>query len=406
MNDQIAIDMLPPETISRPVRRHELASEPFRILFHAAVFSGLLGAVLWPLHLWLDIGPYPGPQHAHLMACGFFGGFILGFLGTAAPRLLGSPFLAFWQVMAIAVVHIAMSLCFTFGFMGVGISLFLVNLLTSSIWMGLRFVRRTSLPPPGFVLLPVAVSCGFLGAMLSLMNLHREADPFWAQIQKLFLYQGFVLLPILGIGPFLFPRFFGAASLHDFEESGHLIPRGWIREFAISVAVGFGVLVSFWLEITGSIHAGPALRGLVVAGHFARTLPWCQLPSVGRPLARMLRWGWVGIIAGLGVRALYPSIHVALMHWVFVGGFAMVTLATATRVVCGHCGAKHLIEGRGRWITTLMVLILLGTWTRISGDLWPKIQKTHFGYGALLWIAALATWAWFVLPRTLKTEDD
>lgn len=398
--------MLPPENASRPVNREQLASEPFRLLFPAAVVAGILGAALWPLHLWLGVGPYPGPQHTHLMACGFFGGFILGFLGTAGPRLLGAPSLAPWQVVALGVIHIAMSIAFASGFMEWGNGLFLLNLGVLSWWMGLRFRTRTSLPPPGFVLLPVALICALSGSALSLINLHREVDSIWVQSQKLLLYQGFVLLPILGIGPFLFPRFFGVASLHDYEDSGRSIPPGWIRESILSGAVGAAVLLSFWLEITGWIHFGPALRAFVVAAHFGRTLPWRQLPTVGRALGRMMRWGWVGIIAGLGMRALLPSIHIALMHWVFVGGFAMITLATATRVVCGHCGTQQLITGRGRWITALMILILLGTWTRISGDLWPKIQKTHYGYGALLWMTALIIWAWFILPGTLRTKDE
>ena len=66
----------------------DLAAEPFRIFFPAAVAVGLAGVSLWPLYALKLADFYPGTSHARLMACGFFGGFIVGFLGTALPRML------------------------------------------------------------------------------------------------------------------------------------------------------------------------------------------------------------------------------------------------------------------------------------------------------------------------------
>lgn len=394
------------ETSTRRLRLTDLASEPFRILFPAGILAGLLGALLWPLHIVFGFGPYPGPQHAHLMVCGFFGGFILGFLGTAGPRLLGTPALQGWHVLGLGILHGALSLAFALGSISVGLSCFLVALTSFGWEMARRYLRRTTLPPPGFVMIPLAMACALFGGVLSLVNQHREVEGFWTQLQKLMLYQGFVLLPILGVGPFLFPRFFGATSLHEFPDTGRDIPQGWTREALIAGGVGIGVLGTFWLEASGWLRIGPGLRALIIAAYFMRTLPWRHSSATGQALGRLLRWGWIGILVGLGLRAAFPMVHVALMHWTFIAGFALVTLAVATRVIAGHCGARHLIEGRGRWLTVILVLVLVGMWTRVSGDLWPKIQKTHFTYGAILWIAALFTWAWYVLPGLFKTTDE
>ncbi len=57
------------------------------------------------------------------------------------------------------------------------------------------------------------------GTILALLQNFRELDAFWITFQRLLSYQGFVLLPILGISPFLLPRFFGMESHHDFPES-------------------------------------------------------------------------------------------------------------------------------------------------------------------------------------------
>src|SRR5690606_21616319 len=66
-------------------------AEPFRVFFPLGVASGLVGLTLWPLFLWDVLPVYPGLMHARLMIQGLMAGFIIGFLGTAGPRLLSAP---------------------------------------------------------------------------------------------------------------------------------------------------------------------------------------------------------------------------------------------------------------------------------------------------------------------------
>ena len=77
-------------TMSRWVNFAGLHHEPFRLFFPVAVMAGLIGVALWPMTLLGWTENYPGPSHARLMVQGFFGGFILGFMGTAMPRLVGA----------------------------------------------------------------------------------------------------------------------------------------------------------------------------------------------------------------------------------------------------------------------------------------------------------------------------
>ena len=65
-------------------------AEPFRIFFPLATLFGLSGVSLWPLFFLGLHKFYPGPMHARLMIEGFLGGFVIGFLGTAGPRLLSA----------------------------------------------------------------------------------------------------------------------------------------------------------------------------------------------------------------------------------------------------------------------------------------------------------------------------
>ena len=64
--------------------------EPFRFFFPQAVLAGIVGVTLWPLYFWHVTEFYPNLSHVRVMAYGFFGGFIFGFLGTALPRMLSA----------------------------------------------------------------------------------------------------------------------------------------------------------------------------------------------------------------------------------------------------------------------------------------------------------------------------
>ena len=65
-------------------------AEPFRIFFPVGLFLGAIGVALWPLFVWHAIEFYPAQAHVRLMIEGLMGSFIIGFLGTAGPRLLAA----------------------------------------------------------------------------------------------------------------------------------------------------------------------------------------------------------------------------------------------------------------------------------------------------------------------------
>src|SRR5690242_15867844 len=62
------------------------AQDPYRTLFPIGVAFAVIGALLWPLALWVGI-PYPGVLHPVLMIEGFELAFVAGFLLTILPRV-------------------------------------------------------------------------------------------------------------------------------------------------------------------------------------------------------------------------------------------------------------------------------------------------------------------------------
>src|SRR5215467_611649 len=90
----------------------DFGKEPFRVFFPEGVLAGILGVSLWPLYVFKAIAMYPGEAHSRIMAYGLFGGFIVGFLGTAMPRLLSAPPLGTRNVFALLALHLAMVVAF------------------------------------------------------------------------------------------------------------------------------------------------------------------------------------------------------------------------------------------------------------------------------------------------------
>jgi len=383
---------------------NDIAAEPFRIFFPAAVMAGIAGVALWPLYLWGMIGFYPGLVHARIMAFGFFGGFIFGFLGTALPRMLSSKPFRFWEVLLLALVHGAMIVAFSTGSGAVGDILFLLLIAGFLGCVLLRLPQRKDLPPPGFVLVGLALACAAMGAVISVIQNFSELNAGWITFQKLLSYQGFVLLPILGIGPFIFPRLLGRPNPPEFPES----PRpheGWVRAALLALATGLVVLLSFVVEALAWHRTGHAIRFLIISIYVLVQMP-LHPPKPFNALGGSIPVALACVLAGFLGIAFFPFYRVALLHLTLMGGFAVVTFVVATRVVFGHGGHVGRLSGRNRWLALAAGLIWLGMATRISGDLWPKLMASHYSYGAFLWIAGVLLWSAYVLPKVLTVESE
>jgi len=392
--------------ISRRISLTEISGEPFRIFFPAGVLAGVLGVAIWPLYFWGALEFYPGQTHARIMVYGFFGGFILGFLGTAMPRMLsGDPFRPI-ETLSLLVLHGVMVLSLAAGQIFLGETLFLVLLAGFFICVAFRVARRKDTPPPGFVMVAVAFCCVVAGTILSLIQNFRELDASWITLQRLMVYQGFVLFPILGVGPFILPRFFGMPNRHDFPEA-LVRTREWNKKALLALAVAAIIIGSFFLEAIGWVRSAHAVRFGATFIYLFLEMPFHRAPAAGSSLGLSIRIAFISLLAGFSAVVFFPAYRVSLLHLTLVGGFAVIALVVATRVVFGHSGNLELLKKRNRWLLAAVGLILIGTATRISGDVWPNVMQSHYIYGAILWIVGVLVWSVYVLPKVLVvgTED-
>ncbi|HUS34384.1 MAG TPA: NnrS family protein [Verrucomicrobiae bacterium] len=375
------------------------AREPFRLFFPLATLAGIIGVLLWPLHLFGVMPTYPGQIHARIMAHGLFAGFILGFLGTAMPRMLGARPLRPIEVLPISLAYLATTAAYITGSIRLGSALFVTTFFIFASIMSPRLLKRKDLPPPGFILVAMSLLSGVAGAILAALDL-AEKLPTAHALERLLTYQGFVLLPILGIGPFILPRFFGLQSAHDLPES--LLPtRAWVRKAALAATAGTLIIASFFIEASGSIRFAYALRFVVTAGYMLLEMPLKTGPGGANVFGAAIRISLIGIVSGFLAVALFPAYRVGLLHLTLVGGFAVITFVVASRVLFGHSGNLGSLKSRNRWFLIAIVLMLFGMATRISGDFWPKIMASHYIYGALLWIVGVGLWGFYALPKAL-----
>lgn len=372
--------------------------EPYRVLFPAGALAGVVGVALWPLHVEGIVAVYPAVAHARIMAFGLFGGFIAGFLGTALPGILGAPRLGARRVGLLVAAHVAMVAAFAAGATAAGDALFalFLALLAAPLLRALR--ARRSAPPPGFVLVGLGAACAVAGVALALVGHVAPLGRFGAVLQRLLAYQGFVLLPILGVGPFLLPGILAPPAAGGAPVSLGPVP-SWRRKAREALIVGALILASFVVEAAGLTRAGHALRLAVVGAYAVATIPALRASGRGGAPALATRLAFVSLFAGLAAVVAWPAQRTALLHLMLAGGFGVITFVVAMRVAWIHAGQQDRLGDRHRWLLGAVGLMLFGMATRVSGDFLPTIRLTHYAYGAVVWIAGVAVWAAYVVPR-------
>jgi uncharacterized protein involved in response to NO len=383
------------------------AGEPFRVFFPLGIAVGTIGLALWPLFFWGLLPIYPGILHARLMIEGFMGAVIIGFLGTAGPRLLSARHFTFVEVTALLSLHLFMVAAHLTGRSAWGDALFFGELATFLVILGRRFLAQGELPPPNFVL----VGCGLLsGAAGAAIVAFTSVVPGWSRLYTfgvLALSQGMVMLPVLGVGVFLFPRFLGVRFEIDPAELRRRTPE-WKRQASLAAATAACVMVSFVLESVGFLRTAGALRFSAAALYGATQMPavlkFGRAPLLGQCIRAS---NWL-LLAGLLWPVFLPVYRVAGLHLVFIGGFMLTTLTVSTRVMLGHSGQLQLCRQPLPFLIVAASLLVIGLAARIGADFMPTMlaRNDHLIWASLLCIAAALIWSIRLVPRVFIADTD
>lgn len=381
--------------------------EPFRIFFPLGLASGVIGLALWPLFLAGVLPNYPGIMHARVMIEGFMAAFIFGFLGTAGPRLLSARNFTGVELGALIVLHLATLAAHLSARPTLGDALFTAQIATFIAILGRRLIARGDLPPPNFVL----VGCGLLsGSLGSAIVAFTSAVPEWPRLHyfgALLLSHGFVLLPMLGVGVFLFPRFLGVPFGSELAEL-RVLTTWWKRKALLAAITALSIVASFAVESVGFLREAGALRFLAVAAYVATQMPPVLKFGPAPFLGQCLRVAVWLLLLGLLWPVFLPAYRIAGLHLVFVGGFMLTVFTVATRVILGHSGQLHLCQQRLPFLLATAVLLLIGLLARIGADFMPSLagRNSHLIWAAVLCIAGALVWGIRLVPRVFIPDAE
>lgn len=375
-----------------------LAAEPYRLFFFSGAVWSIIGVLLWPLFYAQQIGFYPNVVHARLMIEAFGAAFVVGFLGTAGPRMATAPKLTplelFWLFglhQACAFSHLTLRPWW-------GDILFIALLVSLLLCLVIRVVKfRKEAPPPQMLLALTGLGCGVVGAFLLLdPKILLDASRF--RLANLLLYQGLLLPPVLGIGSFVFPRMLGG----DFGDP-KTAAQGRAKLLR-SIAAALLLVASFLMEARGLIVAGYVLRAGVALFYLLIEVHWKteQSGSLTTGLFWALAIGWLGLV----LAPLHYAQHVSIEHLLYIGGFGMLMLVVGSRVLFGHSGDLEGFFVRSKWVRFLIFLGVLAATTRATPAWVPSTTVSHHIYASLTWAALATCWLIWHRRRFVKRAEE
>jgi len=389
--------------ISTPKSSALWFAEPFRIFFPVGLLLGAIGVALWPLFVWHAIEFYPAQAHVRLMIEGLMGSFIVGFLGTAGPRLLDASPLSAAETSALLVLQVVSALLHLAQRQTAGDIVFLVLLLLFLGMMARRARARRDLPPPNFVLVLLGFVNAIAGIFLITVSKSMANGWFANQLGSLMLNEGFVLFPILGVGAFFFPKLLGGAKPEpsDLQIAAAL----WLERAAIAALTGVVIWGSFVLEALGCMRMAALVRGTTTLTYFVMQGHLLEKPSGPPFLAHCFRLGALLLVAGLFLPVALPGYRVASLHLTFIGGFSVILFTVSTRVIIGHAGQSHLFRKRLRFLIAALALLVVAMVARVGADFVPPARNSHLVYASFIWLLAATVWLVALGPK-LSLSDE
>lgn len=377
--------------------------EPYRILFPLGALLSWAGVLHWLLLALHATETYRSIFHAMAQVQGFLSCYAVGFLFTFIPRRTGTSPPAAWQ-MAIAIGAPLLTTVFAFQERWAAAQIPWLVLLFTVIGFAARRAGSTggaNRVAPSFVWVPLMLITAVVATVLTGAAAASGAELMWLHdLGRAILLQGLFTGLILGIGSMLIPVLIYGEPPRQLSSADTRRAQLW----HVAAAVIF--LASFVVEARVSVSAGFGIRGLVSLAVLliaARLWRRPSLPGLHRRLVLLAAWF---IPLGNLTVAILPQYRQAGLHLMFIGGFAMLTLAVSAHVVLTHGGRADLLRGHPWQAVALAVLLMSALSARMllvfdpfRFYLWLGIAAATFLGATLAWTALI--WAAMGRPRSV-----
>ncbi len=379
--------------------------EPYRIFFPLGLLSAFIGVLCWVPFALGQTQNYPGTEHPHLMIGGFLFSFALGFLMTAIPRFTETAPAKSWELLFQAAVILLMiatgtASLFSPQWREASLLLQIVSLVLLILFCVPRFLSKKRKPPPSFLFIGVGILCGLLGSVLLYLDERGSISAELGLTGRSLFYHGMMLSFVIGVGSRLIPVLLGHEANPMNQDAS---PRSSSNP---GVLLGLAVVyfLSFPVELFASQESGRIARAMVllfVSFRFWRIF----VPPVRRgSLPLWLRIAGIMLLLGQWSFALFPGYAVHGVHLTFAGGYSLLTLLIATRVVLSHGGYDLSLELKSRWLHVLGALVAASALARFLAPLAPASYVHHLAYASFGWSLGVGMWAFLFLPRMWRKQ--
>ena len=254
-----------------------------------------------------------------------------------------------------------------------------------SLFGGRRLLKSKKKAPVFFSHVGMSMALAFAGAYA-----HYSYDSFLG----LHLYHvGLLLLLVLGIGTRFFSFLSGLPSEFEMASKVHRM-----------VFHAMGLALMGLLFLAGLRHS-EAYFGLSFVSVLYMVFVWKFHRNADRPspLKTGMRIVSVSIPLSFFLCGIWPEYYLAWLHILFIGGFAIITYAVATRVILAHGSYSTDLELNSSAFRWFLVFLGAGIVSRLFYAFTEGLWRTSWLHmAATAWVLAIGCWSYFFFNKIFK----
>lgn len=363
--------------------------EPYSIFFSMGLLSSLFGVLLWLGFQTRFISFFPRQAHGNLMFFSFIWSYVAGFLMTAIPKMTRteSPktielFFAIFMVILQWVFNLRNETLLS-------IYLYVIQILFLLFFLLRRIRHRQQIPFEGFIFIPFAFLSAFVGAWIFISSQNQNFQHFY-----LFSGQAFILNLICGLGSRLIPVITRVPA--SIPPDVNTVKTKYLEFFILAALLNS----SFYLEFLINPQLGNFLKAFTLVIIAIKHFKLLKLPTT----RSFLGWGIRGSVSlmilgyvGLGMTTKIP---LPILHLVYIGGFALITLMISMRVTLAHGPKDMTPELNSKAIVMTFIFFILAAFSRVLAG--TSLNSLFLSLSIFLFIAALLTWSIRFLKALLR----
>lgn len=365
-----------------------LNREPYYVLFPLGVFSAVLGVSLWFAYQAHLINFYPRSAHANLMFFGFLIAFITGFLTTAVPKMTNTALAGSVEIYVSAFMILVQWYFNLTNQINFSVFLYLGQVLFLAIFIGRRYLASKQIPFEGFVFLPFA----FLISLISLFVFISGVNQDLALVYK-YSGEAFLLNLVCGLGSRLVPvlsRFKMAINPDVAGQKNKLL-----KQFIFAA----GLNLSFFVDFLGFQIAGYLMRIAFLIFFAIFQFRIFEVPTQKTFLVWGFRASVLSLILSYSFALFNLMYSIPSLHFIYIGGFSLMTLMVGTRVTLVHGGRSLELEQTSKSIVVVILAIMAASILRYFAGV--DAYASILTMAGLFFLTAILVW-YFKISRSSK----